>query len=407
VEKIEEISYETLMLQENRQNLIPLYQHMRTSDPLIRLQNPNGSQAYFLTRYDDALQILKDPRLLKDYRQALSPEERQKLIKNEEATELLSRHMLSSDGIDHTRLRNLVSRAFTPRAIERMRDRIQQITDELIDAVQDKGSMDLISEFAFPLPITVISELLGIPGEHRQKFRVWTNSLVNSNGLGLQDPQIKQDMHDFITYLKEFIAEKRTNPDQGMVSDLVQADEAGDTLSEAELVSMVFLLIIAGHETTVNLIGNGTLALLQHPDQLRKLQQNPDLIITAVEELLRYGSPVETSTQRWASEDMELYGQLIPKGSMIIASLLSANTDSDKFTNADQLDISRKENKHIAFGKGIHFCLGAPLARLEGQIAFNTLFRRLPDLSLDSDPKDLAWRPSLLLHGLNSLPVKF
>jgi cytochrome P450 len=366
---------------------------------------PSGVQAYLLTRYDDALQILKDPRLLKDSRQILSPEERQKLIQNEEAAELLTRHMLSADGMDHTRLRNLISKAFTPRAIERMRDRIQQITDELIDAVQDKDSMDLISEFAFPLPITVISELLGIPVEHRQKFRAWSNALFNPNNF--QNEQAKQDIHDFIAYLKEFIAEKRTHPDQEMVSKLIQAEEAGDTLSEAELISMVFLLIIAGHETTVNLIGNGTLALLQHPDQLRKLQQNPDLIISAVEELLRYSSPVETSTQRWAGEDMELYGQVLPKGSMIIASLLSANIDSNEFADADQLDITRKENKHIAFGKGIHFCLGAPLARLEGQIAFNTLLRRLPNLSLDGDPKDLVWRPNLLLHGLSSLPVKF
>ncbi|HTK06209.1 MAG TPA: cytochrome P450 [Ktedonobacteraceae bacterium] len=394
-----------LTSQETRHNPTPLYQQLRTSEPLVRLQMPGGTQAYLLTRYDDALQILKDPRLLKDSRQVLTPEERQKLIRNEEAAELLTRHMLSSDGMDHTRLRNLVSKAFTPRAIERMRDRIQQITDELIDAVQEKGSMDLIAEFAFPLPITVISELLGIPVEHRQKFRVWTNALLNSNGF--QDPQAKQDVHNFITYLKEFIAEKRANPDQEMVSKLIQADEAGDTFSEAELISMVFLLIIAGHETTVNLIGNGTLALLQHPDQLHKLQQHPDLVISAVEELLRYTAPVEISTQRWTSEDMELYGQVIPKGSMVMVSLLSANTDTNEFMDADQLDITRKENKHIAFGKGLHFCLGAPLARLEGQIAFNTLLRRLPDLSLDGDPKDLVWRSNLLLHGLNSLPVTF
>lgn len=396
--------------QEFRRNPNPVFAQLRASQPLSSFSLPNGLTVWLATRYDDVQEILKDTRFAKDMRNVAPPEVIASIFQGAggESLQLLSQHMLSSDPPDHTRLRKLVSKAFTLRVVEQMRPRIQQIADELLDAVQGQGEMELIGDFAFPLPITVISELLGIPAEDRPNFRVWTSALLkNSSNVFQSTMDVPVEAQIFADYLRNMIASRRAHPTEDMIGRLVQAEEEGDKLSERELIAMIFLLITAGHETTVNLIGNGALALLQHPDQWHLLQEHPEYIESAVEELLRVTGPVMLGTPRWCREEMEWHGQTIHKGSMVLVSLMSANDDPEHFPDPDKLDITREEHQHLAFGKGIHACIGAPLARLEGQIAFRTLVRRMPNLRLATDPEQLIWRGSLLLRGLNALPVTF
>lgn len=404
---ITSLAFNDLLAQETRRNLAAFFARLREQGPLVFVPDFGGmGGAWIVTRYDDAVALLKDPRLTKDARKLLLPEDGQKSAEEYSLRSLLpvEQSMLMVDPPDHTRLRALVSKAFTPRMIEQLRPRIQQIADELLDAVQARGTMDLIADFAVPLPITVISEMLGIPTAVRQQFRTWTQTIV--------DEQPEQEarmsaLKAFLHYIQTLLEEKRRHPGSDLISGLVQAEEHGDMLGENELIATIFLLIIAGHETTVNLIGNGTLALLQHPDQMRLLQHDPTLIASAVEELLRYTSPVSLSDERWATEDISLYGQTIRKGELVYAALTAANTDAQRFHNPEALELTRQENQHLAFGKGIHFCLGAPLARLEGQIALSTLLGRLPDLHLASDPEQLRWTRNHMLRGLTSLPVAF
>jgi cytochrome P450 PksS len=392
-----QVTMNDILSQATKRDPHTFYAQLRSTEPVSYVEELN---AWIVTTYEDALLVLRDPRFTKDNRKIIRLGNDHNPLQEEMTSSL--RTMLMVDPPDHTRLRSLVSKAFTPRMIEQMRGRIQQITDELLDAVQGWGTMDLITDFAYPLPITVISEMLGIPITDRQQFRIWTQALVNRQE---EAPQVS--IETFISYIKTLVDEKRVHPGNDLTSKLVQAEEQGDQLNEHELISMIFLLIVAGHETTVNLLGNGTLALLQHPDQLQLLQHDPSLITTAVEELLRYTAPVSLSDERWASEDITLHGKLIRKGEMVLAALISANADPQQFANGATLDITRHENQHLAFGKGFHFCLGAPLARLEGQVAFSTLFQRLPNLHLTSDPTQLVWNDNAMLHGLRSLPVAF
>jgi cytochrome P450 len=315
--------------------------------------------------------------------------------------------MLGTDPPDHTRLRGLVSKAFTPRMIEQLRPRIQDITDELLDAVQGQGQMDLVTDFAYPLPMTVISEMLGIPAEDRAQFRNWTQTLLNAFTTPGQEAQAIATADTFIAYIRTLLATKRERPSGDLISDLLQVEEQGDRLRENELVSTIWLLIIAGHETTVNLLSNGVLVLLQHPEQIHLLQQDPSLVSSTVEELLRYAAPVLFAGARGAREDIPFRGQVIHKGDAVRISSVAANTDPQHFTDPETLDITREVNKHLAFGKGIHACLGAPLARLEGQIAIGTLFQRLPHLRLGCEPERLAWNPLPNLRSLKNLPVTF
>jgi cytochrome P450 len=289
-----------------------------------------------------------------------------------------------------------------------MRGRVQAIADALLDAVQDKGEMDLIDDYAYPLPIIVIAELLGIPAEDRYKFREWSVTAVSGNRTQeyVQNVLIPH-MRAFTDYLRAMFEAKRKNPEDDLISALVRAEEAGDKLSEDELLGSLFLLLVAGYETTVNLIGNGTLALLQHPDQIQKLRDDPSLIKGAIEELLRYDGPFEISTERFAREDVAIGETVIPKGEVVMAVIAAANHDPERFPEPNKLDITRTLDKHLAFGKGIHYCLGAPLARMEGQIAIETLLRRMPNLQLKGTPKSLTWRPGLILRGLQGLPVEF
>ncbi|GHO63694.1 polyketide biosynthesis cytochrome P450 PksS [Ktedonobacter sp. SOSP1-52] len=392
-----EMTINDLLTQEVKSTPHAFYARLRSTEPIIYIE---GLDAWLLTTYEDALWLLKDPRFTKDRRKLAELEEH----RDETWGTFDLRTLLMVDPPDHTRLRHLVSKAFSPRMIEHQRSHIQQITNDLLDAVQAQGAMDLIADFAYPLPLTVISDLLGIPVADRQQFRGWTQAMVD---LTTERQQRTDAIQQFLNYIKILLDEKRAHPDDDLTSGLVQAEENGDQLNENELISMLILLIIAGHETTVNLVGNGTLALLQHPDQLYLLQQDPELLPGAVEELLRYTSPVSLSDERWASEDIEWHGKLIRKGQQVLAALISANADPQHIQAGEILDITRRKNQHLAFGKGIHACLGAPLARLEGQIAFGTLLRRLPKLRLAGDPTHLGWKRNPILRGVTSLPVIF
>ena len=389
-------------------NPYPAYAGLRSEAPVHRVALPDGRGMWLVTRYEDVSAVLKDERFVKDWRNALTPEQLAQIPPIPDVMKPLARNMLDTDPPDHERLRSLVQKAFTPRLIERMRPRVQAIADVLLDAVEDKGEMDLIDDYAFPLPITVIAELLGVSTEDRNKFREWSNAAVSGDTTQeYMEKVLLPHMQAFTDYLRAMFEEKRKNPKDDLISGLVRAKEAGDKLSEDELLGMVFLLLIAGHETTVNLIGNGMLALLQHPDQLQRLREDPSLIKPAIEELLRYDGPVETSTERFAREDVAIGGTVIPKGEMVMVVIASADHDPERFVNSDELDVTRADNKHLAFGKGIHFCLGAPLARMEGQIAINTLLRRMPELRLADSPESLIWRPGMVLRGLKGLPVEF
>jgi cytochrome P450 len=313
--------------------------------------------------------------------------------------------MLNKDGDEHRRLRKLVTKASTPKMVEQLRPRIQEIADDLIDAVEARGEMELIDDFAFPLPITVIAEMLGIPVADRDSFRRWSNALVTP-ALTPEDVEtFRKLIGDFVAYLRALFVRRRSEPGDDLVSALLTVEEGGDTLSEQELSSMVALLIIAGHETTVGLIGNAVLALLRNAEQREQVSREPARITQAVEELLRYDSPVERTLNRWAAIDVELGGQTIKRGDGVIVIVGSANRDASRFPEPDKLDFDREDVKHLAFGRGSHYCLGAPLARVEAEIALTTLLRRLPGLRLAMDPDELYWRPVPLFRSLAELRV--
>jgi cytochrome P450 len=385
----------------------PFYARLRAETPLCRAILPTREPAWLVTRYDDVVAVLKDDRFVKDPANALTPAQAagrrwfRKMFKS------LQRNMLNVDPPDHTRLRALVHKAFTPRLVEQMRGRVETLTNELLDAVQPRGRMDLIRDYALPLPATVIAEMLGVPVADRDRFHRWSNAVMSAAASTWGLVKAVPSAWALLRYVRRLIRKRRRDPRDDLVSALIRAEEAGDTLSEDELSAMVFLLLVAGHETTVNLIGNGTLALLEHPDQLERLRADPALIKPAVEELLRFTSPVEMATERYAREDVTIAGVTIPRGEMVSAVIASADRDERQFPNPDVLDLTREPNRHVAFGLGAHFCLGASLARLEGQIAIGTLLRWAPGLRLAVAPDAVRWRRGMLLRGLASLPVNF
>ncbi|WP_245994381.1 cytochrome P450 family protein [Tengunoibacter tsumagoiensis] len=390
-------------------NPYPFYEQIRATDPIYQVTLPHGGRAWWITGYADSEAALKDSRLTKNPQVSLPPDLVEKYGSGLlEFFELITSHMLYTDPPSHTRLRTLIGKAFTPALIEQWRERVQVYADELLDAVQDQGEMELITDFASPIPMMVISEMLGIPTRDQEQFRDWTTMLVgNTADLRTLLPLLPQ-AQAFVDYLYALIGQRRLQPQtDDLVSKLVQAEAEGEKLSERELISMIFLLIIAGYETTVNLISNGLLSLLQHPEQLALLKSDPSLLKPAIEELLRYNGPGFAATNRWANEDFELGGKLIRRGELVVVVLASANRDEQQFSHANELDITRRENRHLAFGKGIHYCIGAPLARLEGQIALGTLLRRFPNIQLDGDAQALRWRSGVLIHGLEALPVRF
>ncbi|MBP3960953.1 cytochrome P450 [Gemmata sp. G18] len=383
------------------------YARLRQTAPVQRAVLPDGQAVWLLTRYADVEAVFTDPRMVKDPRSACSPEQLARMPIRPESTRYARTNMLSRDPPDHTRLRRLVSKAFTPRMVEQLRPRVQAIADALLDAVADRGEMDVIDEYAFPLPITVIAEMLGIPAADRDQFREWSDAILTAIPPQPATPEAVAALEGLARYLGDRFEDRRRAPAEDLITGLVQAEEAGDKLSKDELQGMAYVLLVAGYETTANLIGSGVLALLEHPDQLARLRADPALMPSAVEELLRFTSPVKTSTVRYAAADVSVADVVIPKGEMVLVIITAANRDPARFPSPDTLDITRPDNKHLAFGHGIHYCLGAPLARLEGEIAFGTLLRRLPDLRLGVAGETLTWRPSFGLRGLAKLPVRF
>jgi cytochrome P450 len=379
----------------------PTYHRLRTEDPVH--QSPLGF--WVLTRYEDVAAVLRDPIFAKEAIAAFVAARFGVAVPPGVGLSMLDR-----DPPDHTRLRSLVSKAFTPRVVEGLRPHIRQIVDELLARVEGAGTMDLIEQFAYPLPVIVICELLGVPVADHERFKEWGLDIARGLDAIMLPPDSEVAVRSVTSrralagYFRELIAERRATPRNDLLSGLIAAEEAGDKLSEEELLATCILLLVAGHETTVNLIGNGTLALLRHPDQLRRLRENPGLIGSAVEELLRYDGPVQR-TARIPSADVTIGGRTIGKGEMVMPFIGAADRDPAQFPDPDRLDITRAENRHLAFGWGIHFCLGAPLARVEGQIAIDTLVRKFPRLALGTDKPE--HRQSLTLRGLTSLPVSF
>jgi cytochrome P450 PksS len=395
-----------LLTPEGRRNPHPIYRRLRAEQPVCQVADPFAPVPVWLTtRYNDCVELVKDPRFSKDFRKM--PPEIFARFERAEGFDLLGRHMLNSDPPDHTRLRALVAKAFTPQMVEGLRPRVVAIAEELLDRVQARGHMDLVADFSFPLPVTVIAELLGVPVEDRDRFRAWTNVMFTPERTPEHRERLSVAGMEFVQYFVQHAERRRADPRDDLVSALVSAEENGDRLTHEELIGMLFLLLIAGHETTVNLVANGTLALLQHPDQRARLERDPSLLESAVEEMLRFCGPVETTTSRFALEDVEMHGKLIRKGDLVAAAILSADRDEEKFADPDTFDIGRKPNRHIAFGFGIHFCLGAPLARLEAQVAFEALLRRMPALRLTVPAEELPRNPILLFHAVRSLPVAF
>ncbi|MEM8531442.1 MAG: cytochrome P450 [Chloroflexota bacterium] len=384
-------------------NPYPIYAQLREHVPIYPITF-FGQRAWLITRYEDAAYVLKDSVFSIDRSLFMSPEQRGQMMEPIDQQLISDYSMLGFDPPEHTRLRTLVHKVFTPRMIEGLQGRIDKISHQLLDDIEPHKQIDLIDDFAFPLPIIIICEILGIPDADRQQFRKWSNLIVGATPLDAATVHTQKS--DFIEYLEQLFIQRRQHPEDDLVSKLIAVEEEGNKLSQQELYAMVIVLLVAGHETTVNLIGNGVLALLQFPDQRAKLQQHPELIESAIEEMLRYGSPVDVGIRRWAKEPLQLHNTTINTGDLVNVSLASANRDPQHFDNPDLFDIERKNNRHLAFGQGIHYCLGAPLGRLEGQIAINILLQRLPDLQLRVPPETLQWNPGPL-RGLQALPLTF
>ncbi|MGP3922273.1 cytochrome P450 family protein [Streptomyces sp. 8N616] len=414
----------------------PAYAWLREHSPVHWTTLPSGVNAWLVTRYGDARQALADPRLSKNparhrersdndemtCRSAKSAHAKGKVgIPGERSAELMT-HLLNIDPPDHTRLRRLVSKAFTPRRVAEFAPRVQQLTDRLIDAFAERGEADLIHEFAFPLPIYAICDMLGVPAEDQDDFRDWAGMMLRHSGGrppgtrgghgGGPRGGVARSVKKMRGYLAELIHRKRADLGDDLISGLIRASDHGEHLTEGEAAAMAFILLFAGFETTVNLIGNGTYALLRNPEQRERLHKalvagDETLLATGVEELLRYDGPVELATWRFATEPLTIGGQRIATGDPVLVVLAAADRDPDRFADPDTLDLARRDNQHLGYGHGIHYCLGAPLARLEAQAALATLLRRLPDLRLAVEPADLRWRGGLIMRGLRTLPVEF
>ena len=394
-----------LYSQDFKRDSYTTFAKMRQDDPILHQSSLAGNEKiWFFSRYEDVEAILKDERFSRDWR-ALLPEGHSYQYSSLE--NLIDNHMLNRDGGDHRRLRNLVSIGFTPKRVRELRPRIEAIAAELISNVQANKKMDLMNDFAFHLPTIVILEMLGVPTEDRGKFKIWSNALIAPNTSEAGMAESVQHLTDFTDYLRNLFEERRKHPEDDLVTALLQAEAEGDKLSEAELFSTFVLLIVAGHETTVNLIGNAMLALWRNPEQLEHLKNDPSLMPNAVEEFLRFDGSVERALNRWVVEDLEYKGHSLKRGDPVILILASANHDEATFIEAEKLDITRSPNPHLGLGKGVHYCLGAPLARLETEIALNSLLERLPNLRPDISFDDLRWRFLPGFRGLTAFPVRW
>ncbi len=387
-------------------NPYPLYARLRSQDPVHRTRLLRG---VVLTRYRDVLDALHDERLSADER---NQKDFEKFVRRARKRGMLGPDesfepsMLRSDAPDHTRLRKLVSKAFTPRAVAALEPKIERIVAEQLDAVADRGEMDVIRDLATPLPVIVIAEMIGVPREDRDRFKEWSEKIAATVGFAESGDEraASRAGKELRAYFEAVAEERRRAPRDDLMSGLLAAEEAGDKLTTKEVFSTLELLLIAGNETTTNLIGNGLLALLRNPDQLERLQADPDLIGPGIDELIRYDGPVQ-GTSRIVNEDLELFGVPMEKGENVVLLLGAANRDPERFPDPDRLDLTRPDNVHVGFGHGVHYCLGSNLARLEARHALRGLIQRFPQMKLAVDQP--RWKRNLILHGMEALPVRF
>jgi cytochrome P450 len=386
----------------------PLFAELRAKGAVHPTTLADGHDAWLVVRYDEAMAALNDLRLSKDMHAAFAES-------SDVAAEGLpgpefARHMLSVDPPDHTRLRRLVSAAFSPRRVESLGPRVQSITDDLLDEIAvmgETGPVDLVSTFAFPVPYTVICELLGVPTADRARLGSAFTQLLVPTSTEAEYEKAKRASDVVVGMLRDLVAAKEIDPGDDLVSALISARDGSERLSNQQLLSTIFQLMVAGHDTTASLIGNSVVALLRNPAQLAKFRDDPALISGAIEEFLRYDAPVPHSTFRYTVEPVSIAGTVIPKGAQVIICLAAANRDEDRFADPDTLDVDRQMSRHLAFGHGVHHCLGAPLARMEGRVALGSLLGRFPQLALAVPERDLRWThgDGLVLRGLSELPV--
>jgi cytochrome P450 len=391
----------------------PAHAQLRERAPAVRVRDPNGLEYWLVTRYGEAQKALGGPGLSKDPRHAWAALRRAGMVSGtaDEATA----SMLTADPPEHGRLRAPVSRAFTPRATERLRPRIQQVTERLLDTVEEQGTVDLIDAFAFPLSVTIMCELLGVPLDDRDDFRTWTTAAHTPTYVTGAPMSRQEGARRLRGYVRDLVARRQAaarlrEPSaipqpQDVIGALVADIGTAGGLSEAEVAETVSHLLVAGQDATTNLVGNGVAALLRHPDQLALLRQRPELLDSAVEELLRYDGPTARSSPRTTTQDLDLGGVTIPAQDVVVVGLSAANRDPARFADPDRLDIARNHGPNLALGHGIHFCVAAPLARMTGGIAIGTLVRRFPHLTLARPYSELRWRPTPVFRGLVSLPV--
>lgn len=376
-----------------------MWARMREADPVHEAVGPvTGNRICFVTRYADCEFVIRHPEIGKERAKAGLSDE------GLAGDQLLSHSMISVDPPDHTRLRRLVNKAFTPRVVAALEPRIRELVGGMLAGPEREGQLEVIADLAFPLPVTVIAELLGVPTEDRDRFRAWSRALLEPATDATAVQREREAGEAVSAYIDDLAAQRLAEPEDDLLSRLVAAEHEGDQLDHDELVGMVLLLLIAGHETTVNLIGNGVLALLDHPTAWRELVGDPALAPAVVEEVLRYDGPIEIAPVRYAYEDVTIRDVTIPRGAVVAPVLLAANRDQERFDNPDTFDIHR-EARHLAFGHGIHFCLGAPLARLEGSIVFEQLARRFASMTLACARSELRWLEGLLIRGVTALPV--
>ncbi|WP_237479520.1 cytochrome P450 family protein [Lichenibacterium dinghuense] len=384
------------------------YAELRRHRPVLRATVPGRGAVWVVTRYADAAALLKDPRFSNDRRASGVPSPFFGGLPVPRSLRALSSNMVEADDPSHARLRGLVGRAFTPRRVAGLEARVERIAADLLDRAAPRGRMDLVADFALPLPFTVIAELLGVPEAMRREFRARVRGVTATpESLAMRLAVWLPRLIGFVRFFERLVAYRRRVPDDALITALVSAEAEGDRLSPTELVGMVFILFFAGHETTVNLIGNGTLALFDAPGEMAALRADPSLTPAAIEELLRFTNPVEAVAMRYTREPVEIGGVAIPARATVMALISSANRDPEAFPDPDRLDIRREGRSHLALGAGSHYCLGASLARLEARVAFEALLARFPRLRLDGPRDAVRWRPQGVLRGLNSLPVRW
>ncbi|MBE9500656.1 MULTISPECIES: cytochrome P450 family protein [Streptomyces] len=381
-----------------------VYDRLRVEGPVHAMRTPDGIDVWVITRYEEAKEALSDARFTKDFSGVpdIFAQQSTGVSAHEGYTDILTKHMLFADPPDHTRLRELAAKAFTRRRVEALRPEIQQIVDGLLDTISAAGEVDLLRSLSFPMSMAVTCRLLGIPPADEDAFRTWTETIFTTN-----DPaRMNEAVRGVDQYLVDVIEAKRADPADDLITALINAREDGDRLSDRELVSTCALMFVAGYETTASMVGNAVLALLKNPDKLAELKADPSLMPNAVDELLRFDGPVNVATLRSTATDVTVAGTTIPKGQFVLVSLIAANRDGEKFPEPARLDFTRPLGGSLAFGHGIHYCLGAPLSRVEIEVALSRLLARFPDLSLAREPETLQWRNSLLVRGLSTLPIR-